>query len=126
MRKTLVIVIAFFGAFVIALLTSSPASAQTDVVIEHRGMCHDAAYFATGGYDFNNPFGNYGLFNDVFDAEDPKAMFHAKITNNSANNIEAYVTIPDDGVVGPCGTTWAQSVSIGFNIGIVWGPFGHI
>ena len=83
------------------VVMSSPASAQTDVVIEHRGMCHDAAYFKRDGYDFNNPFGNYALFNDVFDAEDPKTMFHAKITNNSANNIEAYVTIPDDGVVGP-------------------------
>ena len=107
-RKAFISVFIFAAAFVIGVVMSSPASAQTDVVIEHRGMCHDAAYFETNGYDFNNPAGNYSLFNDVFDAEDPKAMFHAKITNNSANNIEAYVTIPDDGVVGPL---WSNSAN---------------
>tara|TARA_Y100001970_G_scaffold26759_1_gene32361 strand:- start:6154 stop:7482 length:1329 start_codon:yes stop_codon:yes gene_type:complete len=101
MRKPLVIVVAFFGAFVIALLTSSPANAQTDVVIEHNGICHDAAWFASKGYVYNGGFSNSSIYGGVWEAESGEARFHAKITNNSAAQIEAYITIPDDGVVGP-------------------------
>ena len=52
-RKAFISVFIFTAAFVMGVVMSSPASAQTDVVIEHRGMCHDAAWFATQPYQFD-------------------------------------------------------------------------
>jgi len=115
-RKAFISVFIFTAAFVIGVVMSSPASAQTDVVIEHRGMCHDAAWFDTQPYQFNVAFGNTAIFNGIWDASDPKARFHVGITNNSANDIEAYVKIAPDGVGGPTHT-------IGFTSDVLY-PMG--
>ena len=108
-RKAFISGFIFAAAFVMGVVMSSPASAQTDVVIEHRGMCHDAAWFDTQPYQFDVPFGNMALMDGIWDASNPKARFHVGITNNSANDIEAYVRIPPDGVGGPLYTQGVDS-----------------
>ena len=109
MRKAFISGFIFAAAFVMGVVMSSPASAQTDVVIEHRGMCHDAAWFDTQPYQFDVQFGNIAVFDGIWDAFDPKARFHVGITNNSANDIEAYVKIAPDGVGGPTHTIGVDS-----------------